>query len=192
MNKNRETDGRCKFETRDSIPPSKFHVRHFLEWQYRNALQASVAAARNLGVDADYSPESLERLEHFSPQRPDGFQQILEWGSTRWLSNSSDQQWLVYLGMGAYFGEVLVRNLGGKWRCPNRIHVILALLLFRPGIAYRHWYVIVGKQKIPVVELARRRTIMGPDESLFRAYQTIANGAFKNYPQGPQYPGKKS
>lgn len=150
------------------------------------ASKASLAAVRDL-VNPDYSPESIERLERLDTKHPDDFRYVLEWRSSHGFSNSEAQLWLLNMVMGWYFGEVLVRNLGGRWRYPSRFYALLALLLFKPGIAYRHWYVVVGKQKVPVFELARRRGTMGPDESLFRAYQIIAKGNFKNYPMGPQY-----
>jgi hypothetical protein len=57
--------------------------------------------------------------------------------------------------------------------------VLVALFFNRPGILYRRWYVIVGKLRVPVFELARKRETMGPKESLVKVYQEIAEGCFR-------------
>jgi hypothetical protein len=172
------------------IPP-KYRIRTFLEAQLTAFSQISLSMVRHYTIP-DYTPGSLEKLEPYHGQTPTEYEELLIWRNNHGLSNSPDQLWLMWMTLGCYFGEVLVRNLGGKWKYPSRLYGYLAVAFNWPGLAYRHWYVIVGKQKVPVFELSRRRCVMGPDESIYRAYQLIAKGQFKNYPMGPRYPGKEA
>ena len=87
--------------------------------------------------------------------------------------------WLYHMALGAYFGEVLVRSLNGKWRYPSRVRALMALLFSRPDLLYSHWYVMVGRIKVPVFELARDREMFGPNESLVKAYREIKNGTYR-------------
>jgi hypothetical protein len=179
-------------QERIDIPiPPKYRIRTFLRAQFATALQVSLRTASRY-TTPDYTPESLERLEPYLGQSPEDYRKILIWSNNHGFSNSPDQLWLMWMTLGCYFGEVLVRNLGGKWKYPSRLYGYLAVAFNWPGLAYRHWYVIVGKQKVPVFELSRRRCVMGPDESIYRACQLIAKGQFKNYPMGPRYPSKEA
>jgi len=171
-----------------AIPP-KYRIREFLQAKFEEAGKESIAATGRFVVP-DYSPESLRYLEEFHPKSTVQWQETLKLRSKLGLRNTQDWLWLLSMLPGWYFGEVLVRNLGGRWKYPNRGYFILALILFRPAILYRHWYVIVGKQKVPVFELAMRRGILGTDESLYRAYWLIAQGSFRNRPMGPKYASK--
>lgn len=158
----------------DWDPPSKYHFREFLEFQFKLASNLSIRVARKY-IDPDYSPSSLERLESCEVQTPEEYrEEVVRYAAKPGRSTSQAAMWFMHMGLGSYFGEVLVRNLGGKWRYPSRVLVAIALLTFRPGIAYRHWYVVVGKRKIPVFELARRRQVMGSTESLAAKYREIA------------------
>ena len=175
----------------DIVIPPKLPVRRFLEWQREFCLRIFIEGTGRM-ITANYTSGSLETLEFLLPKTPGEWRNdILPCAIDRGFGASPANLWLLHLPLGSYFGEVLVRNLGGKWRHPSRILGILALLLSRPGLVYSHWYVVVGKQKVPVFELARRRGTMGPEESLFRVYQLIAKGSFKNLSMGPQCTSKK-
>lgn len=168
------------------IPP-KYRVRKFLEWQRELSMKVFIGGTGRV-ITANYTPGSLEALEPLLPKTSDEWRSELQPYAEAHGFTSQALLWALHMPTGSYFGEVLVRSLGGKWRHPSSVLGVLALLLSRPGLVYRHWYVVVGKQKVPVYELARRRGTMGPDESLFRAYQLIAKGSFKNLPMGPHFP----
>jgi hypothetical protein len=168
-----------QYEAGDLHIPPRYRIRRFLEFQLKIASEISLKAARKL-IDPDYTPESLERLERWETQSPEDFHaKVLPNRTEHGLDNSPAQLWFLHMGLGSYFGEVLVRNLGGRWRYPSRFLVIMAILFSQPDMVYRHWYVVVGKQKIPVIELARRRAIMGAKESLVEVYREIANGEYR-------------
>jgi hypothetical protein len=152
------------------IPP-KHHLREFLEFQRRFTLEMFLTLARNLVIHPDYTPESLDRLDRHGAETPAPWKDVVESWKERGLGSPATL-WLLHMMPGVYFGEVLVKNLGGRWQPPNRVLAILGFL--RPGVLYRHWYVIVGRRKVPVFELARRWDVTGRTESLSRAYQWIA------------------
>lgn len=129
----------------------------------------------------DFTPESLRSLELYLPRDPRSWrEEILPYLVKQGYIDEA-RIWLVHMWTGSYFGEVMVRNLHGRWQFPNAIIALIALMLRRPGMMYRHWYVIVEGQKIPVFELARRRETMGQRESLYEAYRLIAEGAFRDH-----------
>jgi hypothetical protein len=88
--------------------------------------------------------------------------------------------WFYHMMAGSYFTEVIIRNLGGKWKYPSRVLVFFCLWAGYISPVYRHWYLIVGKQKVPVFEIVRRRLEMGARElSLVQVYSEIANGTYR-------------
>jgi len=107
-----------------------------------------VSTASNLGeVDFNYSEASVDRLESFvdrlwDPQAPP---------SEAELDNLTKL-------MGAYLGEVMIRNVGGNW-------------------------VLNDERRIPTIETPRgtafvldkvyKRQVMGPDESLVEFYEAF-------------------
>ncbi|MBU0624532.1 MAG: hypothetical protein KJ672_06780 [Candidatus Thermoplasmatota archaeon] len=64
---------------------------------------------------------------------------------------------------------------------PSRILVFFCLWAGYISPAYRHWYVVVGRQKVPVFDIMKRRLEMGAKEvSLVNVYQEIAKGTYKH------------
>lgn len=125
-------------------------------------------------MNPDYSPRSLTQLDEDLPDS------ISEEARRRGYEFDSGAIWAFHAGLGSYIGEVIVRSLGGEWKYPNRLIIALAWLLNRPDILYKHWYVVVGRVKVPVFEIARRRETLGREKaSLLRAYEEIANSSVK-------------
>ena len=131
----------------------------------------------------DFTPESLDRLEPWlihSPEeyrraakgiRRDGLFRLKVWGG--------------HAGVASYFGEVLTRNLGGRWEQPSESLVASCQRTGSIDPIFHNWYVIVGTQKIPVFEIAGRRNTRGPSESLTRVYGEIVEGHYKSRPFKP-------
>jgi hypothetical protein len=158
----------------DSDLPSHLS-RRFLEHQLKLASELGLKVIRDY-LSPDYSVESLERMEHHVlPQTPEQFKEQI-----RALEDQSvPRLWFFSMGFGSYFGEVIIRNLGGKWKYPSRILVFLCLWGGYISPVYRHWYVVVGKQKVPVFDIMKSRLEMGAKGvSLVRIYREIEKGVY--------------
>jgi hypothetical protein len=166
-------------EAAGTMMPPKYRIRRFLEWQREVSLRIFIKGTGRV-ITANYTLGSLEALESLLPKTPEEWRsEILPLATERGFCTSPAHLWLLHMPTGSYFGEVLVRNLGGKWRRPNSLLAVLAFLFSMPDLLYSHWYVVVGRQKIPVFELARRRGTLGATESLVKIYQEVANGVYK-------------
>ena len=158
--------------------PSHFR-RRFLEDELRKGLLDIVNRCVRLGIDPDFTEASLERLDAILPRDNQDYRESVAHFTQFEYDGSPLSDWLVALGPSSYFGEVLVKNLGGKWRYPSRLVVFYSYYTGYLSPVFRHWFVLVGKQRIPVFEIVRRRMIIGQEESLVKAYHDIASGRFK-------------
>ncbi|MEM0343594.1 MAG: hypothetical protein QXU73_05030 [Thermoplasmata archaeon] len=149
-----------------ALPP-KYSRKH-LEMHLDKIREVFWKAARQDGISG-YSPENLRRFDDvLSDFRPT----FAELGCP---DPDLATLWGAYAGVGSYFGDVLVNNLGGRWRYPNQLVTILGLIFERPDWIYRHWYVAVGRRKVPVFIIAMRRHTLGREKaSLVKAYEEIA------------------
>jgi len=154
--------------------PSMFS-RRFPKYQLRMASEWGLLLLGHR-MNADYSVESLEVFDkRVLSQTPEEHLNELKAMDDQSLGH----MWWGYMVFGNYFAEVIIRNLGGRWRYPSRILVFFCLWAGYISPAYRHWYVVVGKQKVPVFEIMRRRAEMGANQvSLVRIYSEIKNGTF--------------
>ncbi len=159
----------------DSQIPSRLS-RKFPKYQLKSNSETCFGVLQRY-MNVDYSVESLAVLDRrVLAQTPEEFRRRI---SVR-KDQSSPSMWSFFMGPGSYFAEVIIRNLGGKWKYPSRILVFFCLWAGYINPAYRHWYVVVGKQKVPVFEIMKRRLEMGEKEvSLTQVYHEIANGTFK-------------
>jgi hypothetical protein len=149
-----------------SLPPR--YSREFLRFHLKAAYD-DFWAAYSFTANLNNSRASLEELDTSLPQSIED-----ELNS---LGRNVDiaTLWTLHAGLGSYFGEVLVKELNGRWRYPSRFLTMVAWLLHRPDVLYRHWYVVVGAQRVPVFEIARRRETLGREKaSLVDAYKRIA------------------
>jgi hypothetical protein len=150
----------------NSLPPR--YSREYLSLHLK-AVHESFWIAHSIEMNPDHSPKSLARLDDDLPES------ITEEAKRKGYKFDNRTMWAFHAGLGSYFGEVLVRNLDGEWKYPNRLAVAFAFLLNRPDILYRHWFVVVGKLKVRVFDIARRRETLGKEKaSLFKAYEEIA------------------
>ena len=78
------------------------------------------------------------------------------------------------LGIGGCFGETIIRNLGGKWQFPNRMDLEIARIRNKPERLVDHYFVVQGKNRIPVMKIARwRYDGNGRVKSLYEIYEKI-------------------
>ena len=149
-----------------SFPPR--YSKAYLDLHLK-AVHENFWIAHSIEMNPDHSPKSLAQLDDDLPES------ITREAERKGYAFDKETLWAFHAGLGSYFGEVLVRNLGGEWKYPNRLAVALALLLNRPDILYGHWFVVVDKRKVRVFEIARRRETLGKEKaSLFKAYEEIA------------------
>ncbi len=78
----------------------------------------------------------------------------------------------VTVSLGAYLGEVFVRNLQARWHFPNLFQVLSSVFLRNAAkAAERHWYITVGRQKVHVFAAVRAGILRTSDGfSLYSFY----------------------
>jgi len=144
------------------------HSRRYLEMHLDKIRELFWQAAKPDGI-IDYSPLSLDRLDNILSDLRTTF---AEEGCP---DPDLASLWMAYAGVGSYFGDMLVRTLKGHWKFPNPFITILGLAFGRPDWMYRHWYVVLGRRKVPVFTIAMRRHTLGREKaSLVKAYEEIA------------------
>ena len=63
-----------------------------------------------------------------------------------------------YVFIGIYLGDVVCKNLGGKWELPGIIRYQGARIFQKGPIFFNKWFIILGNgKKIPVLKIARLR-----------------------------------
>jgi len=79
------------------------------------------------------------------------------------------------VGFGAYLGEVLVRNLDGRWHYPSFLQTLIILVSRDSRRGELYWYVLVGGEKVYVFRAAREAIEKtGAVFSLYELYQRYA------------------
>ena len=82
------------------------------------------------------------------------------------------------LGIGSYLGEVMVRNLGARWRFPTFAQSLFALVSRDPWKADKYWYVYLNGQEIHVFRAAKEAIERTSSEfSLCEFYRRWATNA---------------
>lgn len=164
----------------DDQLPTHFS-RRFLDHEMRSALSVAQAFCRLHGIGSDYSRASLVAFESHLPQSPDDYARLVSNFKKFEYDGSYLSDWLVALGPGAFFGEVIRKNLGGRWKYPSRLRVFFSFYGGYVSPIFLNWFIIVDKQKIPVFEIARRRLTKGAKEvSMVQIYDEVANGTYRH------------
>jgi len=119
-------------------------------FEARARAQMMVKSAARLGIELSYLPESLADIDMLiDKERETGI------GTTKEMCK-------VLVWLGAYSGEVLVRNLGGKWQrgsgAPDQDSLVL---------------VIDDKYAINVVSMVLRRFVLGKPHSIAKMYEEV-------------------
>ena len=161
----------------NSDHPSRFS-RRFLEHQLEVALSNSAAFCHSIGVNPDYSLSSLVSYEVQLPKGPEEYARFVS--NVKGYEDSSLGDWLVALPPGSYLGEIMVKHLGGKWRYPSRLRVLIGIYCGYLSPVFDHWFVTVGEQKVPVFEIAKRSMMLGVrEESLSQVYNGVKRGTYR-------------
>ena len=117
-------------------------------WEARMRAGRMVRSAAGLGVELDYSPESLAKVDMLiDKERETGV------GPTK-------EMVYVLVSLGAYAGEVMVRHLGGEW------HRAAAAPLQDPLVM-----VVGDKYAVNVVSMVLRRFLAGEPHSVARMFE---------------------
>jgi hypothetical protein len=119
-------------------------------FEARARAQMMVKSAAKLCIELNYSSDSLADIDMLiDKERETGIV-------------TTKEMCKVLLWLGAYSGEVLVRNLGGKWQrgsgAPDQDPLVL---------------VINGTYAINVVSMVFRRFVLGEPHSIARMYEEV-------------------
>jgi len=80
----------------------------------------------------------------------------------------------MYLGIGSYFGEVIIQNIGGEWIIPSRWKYWRARIAGDYIILFNNWYIYLKGHQIPVMNIAKGKLDgSGRVKSLYEAYKKI-------------------
>src|SRR5881397_202851 len=80
------------------------------------------------------------------------------------------------VGFGSYLGQVLVRNLDGRWHFPSFLQTLKILVSRDRRRGERYWYVLIGGEKVYVFWAAREAIEKtGAVFSLHEFYQRYAH-----------------
>lgn len=127
------------------------------------------------GISMDYSRTSLKRIDDFVSG---GLAARMEKEGAK---RSKEDLYYDYCGIGFYFGEVLVRELHGKWKYPSESwRVFIAYLprsQYRIQLIINRIFVSVKNRNIPVVRIAKM-SCNGSNQigSLTEVYDKIVAG----------------
>jgi|GEM_PF-2988391 len=114
----------------------------------RTRAKMMVASAKKLGVELDYSPASLEKVDFLiDKERETGV------GATKEMQQ-------VLISLGAYTGEVIVRELDGIWALSETQPVQDPLVV-----------VVGGKYAVNVISAIVRRFVMGEPHGAVRTFE---------------------
>jgi hypothetical protein len=117
----------------------------------------------------DHTPKSLVSLDEFMKN--------LKWAGwgpqprNDWEENILQ---LFLLGAGSYFGEVVVRNIGGKWCYPGLLRRYWGSKTASFGFSYGQVSVKVNGRKTRLLELARSVFDNDPAASFWQAFQSLS------------------
>lgn len=114
----------------------------------------AVSMAEKLeGVNLDYSPNSLKSVDeiilkfHMAGKKPEDMQRAI-------------------IVLGCYVGEVMIRNLGGKWEMPNEKARAIGFIFM--GVKTK-------KENFTFpIEKSFKRLINGSEDSVFHLYSVVA------------------
>jgi hypothetical protein len=161
-------------------PELPFRLGHrFWEHEMEKALFGIITRYRLYGSILDYSEKSLVTLESLLPRNAEDYEESVWNFKTFEYDGSYVSDWLVAFGPGAYFGEVIRRNLEGRWRYPSRLRIVFSFYRGYISPIFLNWFVIVANQRVPIFEIARRRLTKGAAEvTLTQIYGEIAGGTY--------------
>ncbi|WP_262285542.1 DUF6278 family protein [Micromonospora sp. MA102] len=124
----------------------------------RFAGDIAAAAAQVSGVQLDYTPDSLARVDTiFDGFRADGL--------------TGEQLAETLFGFGCYVGEVLTRHAGGRWRATAEDERAIVGWPLLVELGEHRWCNPIGK--------AFKRLENGPEDSLRYFYTVFASGGHR-------------
>ena len=140
----------------------------FMSWVNRaeTALISNVKEATGIDI-SDHRPENLQVIDRsLGPH----FRDVAKRTKPAYERSS--------IGIGCYLGEVVIRNLGGRWHYPNYLQTLLVLALGNPFRSEKYIYVRLGERKVYPLSAARTAIDKTSKEfSLYELYQQWARDA---------------
>ena len=122
----------------------KKRLRRSLEYT-RNAMNIGMTKS---GVVMDYTPGSLSKVDEAIIEIKDEI--------ARGIDVPSKNIELGFIeGIGSYFGEVVIRNMGGTWFFPPRTRLWAGRLHKDMSLFYDLWYVELSGSRIYALKTAR-------------------------------------
>lgn len=146
-------------------PGSRRRERIFSEW-VSHADLALINLARD-HTDTDISGHRPEHLQVIDRSLNSDFRRVAESTARRLEEN--------VILVGCYLGEVITRNLGGRWHFPTYPQAAIVLALHSPLPSEKYVYVHVAAMKVQVLRAAREAIERTAQEfSLYNFYTEVA------------------
>jgi hypothetical protein len=127
----------------------------------------------NSGIDiSGHKPEDLQALDRLLGPR---LRELLLRGDAGYERAS--------LAIGSYLGEIIVRNLGGRWRFPKPVQTLVILISRDRFKADKYWFVLLDGEEVHVFRAAREAIDQTSSKSsLYEFYRQLAHGRHNRKP----------
>jgi len=137
-------------------------------------MRSRFEADTSFALNTDFTGRSLQELDKLLPT-------VVPLSYTTSLQRAANLGYIV--GVGAYFGETLVRNFMGDWRFPPRIFLFWAYLIRSPSFYYDRLRVVAANRSVYVVRIARNVWEGRAGISFFGTYKDL-EGELRKRPVG--------
>ena len=132
--------------------------------EFVKEMRSEFEADTSFVLNTDFTDRSLQELDKFVPT-------VAPLPSTTALQRTANLGFFV--GVGAYFGETLVRNFVGDWKFPSRILLFWAYMIQSPSFYYDRLRVVVADRSVHIVRIARNVWEGRTGASFFRTFKDL-------------------
>ncbi len=98
-------------------------------------------------TDHDISDHRPDKLRVIDRSLDESFRSVAMSSRRRYETN--------FIGIGCFLGEVVVRNLGGRWHFPSGLQARAVMWSRRPALLEKYMYVAIPGRGVRVIQAAR-------------------------------------
>ena len=142
--------------------------------EFVKEMRSEFEADTSFVLNTDFTDRSLQKLDKLLPT-------VAPLPCTTAPQRAANLGYIV--GVGAYFGETLVRNFMGDWKFPSRIFLFWAYMIQSPSFYYDRLRVVAANRSVQVVKIARNVWEGRAGSSFFRTCKDLER-EFRKRPVG--------